>query len=69
MAKDHATRGTTGSVAADRNKVVTVRAVPAFAGSQTTLTPADLEPGWQGPSTGVDAVPLPQPRKDPHHKA
>ena len=67
MTKDHAARGTTGSVTAD--KVVTVRAVPTFAGSQTTLTPTDLEPDWQGPPARVDAVPLPRPRKDPHQKA
>jgi len=67
MSKDHAASGTTGSVATD--KVAAARAVPAFAGSQTTLTPADLDPGWQGPPAGVDAVPLPRPRKDPHRKA
>ena len=69
MTKDHATSGTTGSVTADKNKVVAVRTAPAFAGSQSTLTPADLEPGWQGPPAGVDAVPLPRPRKDPDRKA
>jgi hypothetical protein len=54
-------------VAAD--KVVTVRAVPTFDGSQTTLTPTDLEPGWQGPPARIDAVPLPRPRMDPRRKA
>jgi hypothetical protein len=67
MTKDHAARATTGSVAAD--KAVTIRAVPTFAGSQTTLTPTDLEPGWQGPPARIDAVPLPRPRMDPRRKA
>jgi hypothetical protein len=35
--------------------------------SQDTLTSADLEPAWQGPS--VQAETLPMPRKDPRRKA
>jgi hypothetical protein len=34
-------------------------------GSQNTLTPADLEPAWQGPPTRTETVPLPRPRKGP----
>jgi hypothetical protein len=61
---DYASRGETGSVTAP--KTVAARTVPPSPGSQNTLTPADLDPVWQGPSAAADAVPLP-PRK-PHRK-
>jgi uncharacterized protein DUF5330 len=37
----------------------------AVVASQSTLTPADLEPAWQGPPTRTERVPLPRPRKGP----
>jgi len=46
---------TTGSVV----KPVTVSE------SQNTLTPADMEPAWQGSPARTQAVPLPRPRKGP----
>jgi hypothetical protein len=61
---DYASRGETGSVTAP--KTVAARTVPPSPGSQNTLTPADLDPAWQGPPAAADAVPLP-PRK-PHRK-
>jgi hypothetical protein len=67
MVKDHPSGHATGSVSA--RKVVTVGAVPAFAGSQSTLKPFDLEPAWQGPPGRVETVPLPRPRKDPRRRA
>jgi hypothetical protein len=66
---DYASRSETGSIAAP--KTVATRTVPASPGSQTTLTPADLEPAWQGPPAAAEsaAVPLPRPRRIPHGKA
>jgi hypothetical protein len=58
---DHMARGETGSLP-DR-KAAPARPVPAFAGSQSTLTAHDLEPQWQGPKVHTEAVPLP--RKNP----
>jgi hypothetical protein len=59
--------GETGSVTV--HKVAAVRTVPASPGSQTTLTPSDLEPAWQGPPSRAENVPMPRPRRAPHHKA
>jgi hypothetical protein len=54
----------TGSVTL--RKLVAVGAVPT---SQNTLTPADLEPAWQGPPAPVRTETVPLPRKNPHRKA
>jgi hypothetical protein len=64
---DYASRTETGSVPAP--KIVAARAVPPSPGSQSTLTPSDLDPAWQGPPATANAVPLPRPRKSPHGKA
>jgi uncharacterized protein DUF5330 len=42
-----------------------VKSAAAVPGSQSTLTPADLEPAWQGPPVRTETVPLPRPRKGP----
>jgi hypothetical protein len=62
---DRMTRGETGSL--PERKSTPTRPVPAFAGSQTTLTAPDLEPQWQGPNLHTEAVPLP--RKNPRRGA
>jgi hypothetical protein len=67
MAKDHDARGATGSVTAKRT--LGAHKTTALADSQTTLTSADLAPGWQGAPIIVDPVPLPRPRKGRRHKA
>jgi hypothetical protein len=64
---ERSAHGETGSV----TKVSTVRTIPLTRGSQNTLKPADVEPGWQGPPIRVENVPLPRPRPrmDSHRKA
>lgn len=48
-------------------KIAAARTVPASTGSQNTLKPSDLDPGWRGPlPASTEAVPLP--RKAPHRK-
>jgi hypothetical protein len=64
---DYASRSETGTVTAP--KTVAAHTPPVAAGSQSTLTAADLEPAWQGPAASSEAVPLPRPRKNPHGKA
>lgn len=60
------TRNETGSVSQTRHppaRSTRPQAVPQFAGSQSTLRAADLEPVWQGPTRRMDSVPLPRPRR------
>lgn len=68
---DHMAKTETGSLPEPRRVQVPlpVRAVPAQAGSQTTLRPADLAPRWRGPTARPEAVPLPRPRLDGRHRA
>jgi hypothetical protein len=62
---DHLARGETASL--PERQAAAPRAVPAFSGSQTTLTVPDLEPQWRGPKTHTELMPLP--RKDPRRGA
>ncbi len=61
MTVDQTARSETGSVPAAK-AVSMPRPVPVLAGSQSTLTPVDLEPAWQGSRPRQDNVPLPRPR-------
>lgn len=69
--QERMSRGETGSVGETRPEPRLVNAsmtrpLPAQAGSQSTLKPADLEPAWQGSAPQSmprkEFVPLPRPR-------
>jgi hypothetical protein len=61
MISDRTARSETGSVPAAK-LASTPKPVPVLMGSQSTLTPVDLEPAWQGSGPRQDNVPLPRPR-------
>ena len=61
--QERVARQETGSVSDPKVVAASMtRQAPSHPASQTTLTPADLEPTWQGSVPRKEAVPLPRPR-------
>ena len=60
--QERMTRSESGASGDAKPVSASMKQPPAFAGSQTTLKPTDLEPAWHGLMPRQETVPLPRPR-------